>query len=300
MNRNHLAIFHAVAETGSISRGADRLHISQPAVSKQISELEQTLGVRLLDRFPKGARLTDIGKILADYTHRLASIEGEAERAIDEYRGLKRGRLAIGASTTIGAYLLPRIFADFHLQHPQIELRLEIANTKNVQGYLMDGTIEVALTEGLIETEDLASTVFHQDELVVIAPPHHRLLQQNEVTVKDLCQEPWVMREEGSGTRAVIEKALRKHKSRIQKVISLASSEAIKRAVGCGMGIAIISRLTIPLELKTKTLAIVPVKNLTIHRPLHMQTLRNQSLSNAMTDFLKILHADLKKENEKQ
>lgn len=299
MNRNHLAIFHAVAETGSISRGADRLHISQPAVSKQISELEQTLGVRLLDRFPKGTRLTDIGKILADYTHRLASIEGEAERAIDEYRGLKRGRLAIGASTTIGAYLLPRIYADFHQQHPQIELRLEIANTKNVQGYLMDGSIEVALTEGLIETEDLASTVFHQDELVVIAPPDHRLLYKKEVTVKDLCQEPWVMREEGSGTRAVIEKALRKHRGHIRKVISLASSEAIKRAVGCGMGIAIISRLTIPLELKTKNLAIVPVKNLTIHRPLHMQTLRNQSLSKAMTDFLKILHADLKKENDK-
>ncbi len=289
MNRNHLAIFHAVAETGSISRGAERLRVSQPAVSKQVCELENALGVRLLDRLPRGTRLTDAGKTLADYTRRLATIEREAERAIEECRGLKRGRLAIGASTTIGAYLLPQVFAEFHRRHSEIELQLEIANTKTVQGYLTDGAIEIVLTEGIIETEDLESKVFHQDELVAIAPTHHPLLLQQQVTINQLCQEPWVMREEGSGTRAVVEKSIKKHGITIQPVMSLASTEAIKRAVTCGLGVAIVSRLTIQCELKAGTLAIISVKDLTIRRPLHLQTLRNQNQSRAVAEFLEIL-----------
>ena len=143
MNRNHLALFHAVAQAGGISRGAERLHVSQPAVSKQIIELEDALGIRLLERLPRGSRLTDGGKLLALYVQRLAAMEDETARAIEEFRGLKRGRLAVGASTTIGAYLLPQVFGEFHRQHPDIELQLEIANTETVQNQLMEGSIEV-------------------------------------------------------------------------------------------------------------------------------------------------------------
>lgn len=289
MNRNHLAIFHAVAQAGSISRGAGLLRISQPAVSKQIAELESALGVQLLDRLAKGSRLTNAGQLLADYTRRLSTLEREAERALEEYRGLKRGRLAVGASTTIAAYLLPEVFAEFHRRHPQVQLQLEIANTRNVQRYLMDGSVEIALTEGLIETEDLQSEVFHQDELIAIATPGHRLLQKKQVTVRELCREPWVIREEGSGTRAVIEKALKKYKALIRPVISLASTEAIKRAVAWGLGVAVISRLTVASEIRARTLAMIPVADLVIHRPLYLQTLRGQSRSCAAAEFLKIL-----------
>ena len=107
MNRNHLALFQAVAQAGSISRGATSARVSQPAVSKQIAELEGALGVQLLERLPRGCRLTEAGRILADYAHRWRALERDAVRAIEEFRGLKRGRLAIGASLTIGGYLLP-------------------------------------------------------------------------------------------------------------------------------------------------------------------------------------------------
>ena len=133
MNRNHLALFHAVAQAGGISRGAAAAHVSQPAVSKQIAELEDALGVRLLDRLPRGCRLTGAGKILADYAHRWRSLENDAARAIEEYRGLKRGRLAIGASLTIGGYLLPGALAEFHRRFPEIELQVETANTQHIQ-----------------------------------------------------------------------------------------------------------------------------------------------------------------------
>jgi DNA-binding transcriptional LysR family regulator len=133
MNRNHLALFHAVAQAGGISRGAARARVSQPAVSKQIAELEDALGVRLLERLPRGCRLTEAGRILADYAQRWRSLENDAARAIEEYRGLKRGRLAIGASLTIGGYLLPGVLAEFHRRFPDIELQVEIANTQHIQ-----------------------------------------------------------------------------------------------------------------------------------------------------------------------
>ena len=291
MNRNHLALFHAVAQAGGISRGAERLHVSQPAVSKQIKELEDALGIRLLERLPRGSRLTDGGKLLAQYVQRMAVVEDETARAIDEFRGLKRGRLAVGASTTIGAYLLPQVFGEFHRQHPDIELQLEIANTETIQNQLMEGSIEVGLTEGLMDAEHLDSEVFHEDELVAIAPHGHPLLKQKRITAREFCREPFILREAGSGTRAVVEQALGKRGLKVKPVLSLANPEAIKRAVIAGLGVAIVSRLAIGCELQIGSLAVVPLKDLVIRRPLHLQQLRSKSPSPAAIQFLKLFHA---------
>jgi len=298
MNRNHLALFHAVARAGGISRGAELARVSQPAVSKQIKELEDSLEVRLLERLPRGSRLTDAGCILADYAQRLIALEGEATRAIEEFRGLKRGRLAVGASTTIGAYLLPQVFGEFHRQHPGIDLQLEIANTQTIQDYLMEGRVEIGLTEGLIQTEHFDSEVFHEDELVAIAPRGHPLLKQKRVAAQELCRGPFVSREEGSGTRAVVERALDKRGLAVKPVLSLASTEAIKRAVIAGVGIAIVSRLAIGCELQFGSLAIIPVNDLAIRRPLHLQRMRGKSQSPALAQFLKILASWKNQPNE--
>jgi DNA-binding transcriptional LysR family regulator len=289
MNRNHLALFHAVAQAGSISRGAVSAQVSQPAVSKQIAELEAALGVRLLDRLPRGCELTEAGKILADYARRWRSLETDAARAIEEYRGLKRGRLAIGASMTIGGYLLPAVIREFHRRQPEIEIQLEIANTQHIQQSLLDGSIELGLTEGPLESEELESTVFFQDELVAIAPAGHPLLESGPVPVRKLCREPFILREEGSGTRAVVEKALRRKRLKIRPFLSLASPEAIKNMVATGLGIAIISRLVIGQELQTGSLGIIPLKDLTIRRPLHLQRIRGRSRSPSQVQFLEAL-----------
>jgi DNA-binding transcriptional LysR family regulator len=289
MNRNHLALFHAVAEAGSVTGAAERLRVSQPAVSKQILELEAALGVPLLERLPRGVRLTEAGKLLAEYARRQNVLESEAARAIEEFRGLKRGRLAVGASTTIAAYLLPPVFGRFHQHYSDIELRLEIANTRDIQRYLMEGLIEIGLIEGVIETEDLDSRVFHQDELVAIAPPGHPLLKKKAVAARELCREPFIMREQGSGTRAVVERAFAGRKLSVKPVLSLASTEAIMHSVAAGLGIAIVSRLAIGLELKFGSLVVIPVKDLAIHRPLHLQQLHGKEQSPAMRQFLEIL-----------
>jgi len=289
MNRNHLALFHAVAKAGSITHGAAAARVSQPAVSKQITELEAFLGVRLLERLPRGCQLTEAGKILENYAHRWSTLEEDAARAIAEYRGLKRGRLTVGASLTIGGYLLPRVLAEFHRKFPEVELQLEIANTEQIQRALMEGRIELGLTEGLIESEELESKVFLQDELVAIAPAGHPLLKKERVTVSELCREPLILREEGSGTRAVVEHALSRKRIKIKPLLSLASPEAIKNAVAVGMGIAIVSRLIVALELQVGSLGIIHLKDMTINRPLHLQRIRGRSQSPAQVKFLEVL-----------
>ena len=294
MNRNHLALFHAVAQAGGISAGAEAARVSQPAVSKQIAELEGALGVKLLERLPRGCRLTEAGEILADYAKRWHALETDAARAIEEYRGLKRGRLSLGASLTIGGHLLPRVLAEFHRLYPEIELRVQTANTRQIQAALLDGTIELGFTEGVAEAApELESEVFFEDELVVVAPAGHPLLKRDAVTARELCREPLIVREAGSGTRDVFERALARKGLKFAPLLELASPEAIKSSVASGMGLAIVSRLIVDLEVRTGTLGIVRLKDLPLRRPLRRQWLRSRTPGPAAAKFLELLAAAL-------
>jgi DNA-binding transcriptional LysR family regulator len=126
MNLNHLAVFHAVAEAGGVTAGAERLQISQPAASKQIRELEAALGVTLFDRAGRGVRLTEPGRVLAGYARRLFALESEAEQAVGELRAVERGTLLIGASTTIGSYLIPVVLSAFHRRYPGVRVHIDV------------------------------------------------------------------------------------------------------------------------------------------------------------------------------
>ena len=293
MNRNHLALFHAVAEEGSFSRGAERLYISQPAVSKQIAEFEAALKTRLFDRLPQGVRLTAAGEVLAGYARRMAALEDEAARALAELQGLKRGRLVVGASMTIGVYLLPEVFGEFRRRYPGVELHLEIANTEAIQRQLVEGALDIGLTEGLAESPQLEAQVFLEDELVAIAPPDHPILREGPVTAARLCREPLVLREPGSGTRAVVERALAARGLSPRPVMSLGSTEAIKRAVAAGVGLAIVSRLTLSLELEVGRLAVAPLSDLILRRPLHCLRERGRTESRAVAAFRALLPSHL-------
>lgn len=296
MNLNHLAVFHAVAEEGGVSRGAERLCVSQPAVSKQVRELEAALGLKLFDRLPRGVRLTQAGEVLAGHARRLFAVEADAERAIAELKGLSRGSLRVGASLTIGVYLLPEILGAYRKLHPGIDLELEIANTQVIQQKLRENALDVALTEGFVETgepknelDDLEAEIFHRDELVAVVPPGHRLLSEEVVTAAQFCAEPFLMRETGSGTREVVERALAQVKVVVHPTMSLGSTEAIKRAVTAGLGVAIISRLALSTELAAGLLQVVALSNLRIERPLHIVRLRGKSESHAARAFFKLL-----------
>jgi DNA-binding transcriptional LysR family regulator len=289
MNINHLAIFHAVAEEGNLTRAAERLHISQPAVSKQLRELEKSLGMALFHRLSKGVRLTEGGELLAGYARNMFALEAEAEHALSELRGLERGRLTVGASTTIGTYLLPPVFTSFQQLYPHIELNLEIANTEEIQQRLLDNSIDLALSEGYVHAPDLQAEVIAWDEIVAIAAPDHPLLSQQNVTAQMLCEYSFVAREVGSGTRAVTIAALQEKGILLQPTMSMGSSEAVKRAVITGAGWALLSRLAIELELQTGALAIVPIEDLSIQRPLHRLRQRGKYESRSAREFVRML-----------
>jgi DNA-binding transcriptional LysR family regulator len=289
MNLNHLAIFHAVAQTGSMTLGAESLDISQPAVSKQVQELESSLHVHLFDRIGRRVRLTQAGEILADYARRLFAVAHEAEEAMADVRTVGRGKLVIGASTTIGTYLLPAVVAEFWRRHPKVELLVQIENTEQVHRRLAGHELDVGLTEGFVEEEELEAETFHKDELVVIASASHRLAGKAPVLLSTVRAEPFILREAGSGTRAVEERALARLKLPVRMALALGSTEAIKRVVAEGVGLAIVSRLAVRAECAAGTLAILPVAGLRMERPLHLVRRKGRRDGPALQAFCGIL-----------
>lgn len=291
MNLNQLRVFHAVSLAGSITGAARSLQVSQPAVSKQLGELESSLGAQLVDRLPRGVRLTTAGRALSEHAARIFGIEHTAQLELAALLGVRRGRLSVGASTTVGSYLVPRLFGAFHRLHPELRLDLEIGNTTAVYDLVRRHRVELGLTEGFVTDDDLTVHAFDQDEMVVVTAPEDPVLSRPKLTAKDLVALPFVMRELGSGTREVIEAALANKGLTVEPVMSLGSTEAVKNAVSAGLGVAIVSRLTVELELLGGSLVTIDVADLEIRRSLHLVELRGKSRSPAASRFVKLLGA---------
>jgi len=289
MNLNHLSIFQAVAASGSVSGGARQLHISQSAVSKQLAEFERALGVVLLDRLPRGVRPTEAGRLLLGYANRLFAIEAEAVQALGDLQQLGRGRLAIGASRTIGGYMLPETLAAFARRHPGVELSLRVENTQAIEAKLLAGEIDIGFAEGVVSSEQLDYRVYAEDELVLIAAPRHPAAAGGPLPLAALAEHPLLMHEPGSGTRAVTERALAARGIRPRPAMTLASTEAIKHAVASGVALAFLSAQAIRTELKAGILRVVEVKGLRIRRPLYRVLLRSAWHSPALEAFLEEL-----------
>jgi DNA-binding transcriptional LysR family regulator len=291
MNLNQLRVFNAVCEELSITAAARRLRISQPAVSKQVAELEQALGAVLVDRMPRGIRLTAAGELLASHARRLFREEAEAEAALAELLGLRGGRLALGASTTIGGYLVPRVLGDFQRRYPKVSLQLHIDNTRSITEALLEGRLDIGLTEGLVAGEalPLQEQVLTQDEMVVLVAAGHPLARRPQVTLAELAVVPWLSRERGSGTREVVEAALTDLGLTLEPTMSLGSNEAVKNAAALGMGFAVLSRLTVELELHIGRLVALDVTGLCVRRDLHLLTVKGKHPSTAAAEFLRVL-----------
>ncbi|MGN6367354.1 MAG: LysR substrate-binding domain-containing protein [Phycisphaerae bacterium] len=289
MNLHHLKIFHTVAETGSLTAAAKKLHTAQPALSRQLAALEHSLNTRLLDRLPRGTRLTPSGQLLLSYSTRLFQLESEAARALADLHGLHRGSLTLGASLTIGSYLLPPLLAQFQKQHPALQLTLLIANTDEIHRRLLAGQLDLGFSEGLLPSPDLTATIFAHDHIAPVAPPNHPLTRATP-TPRMLLHYPLILREPGSGTRAIVEQALRRAKIPTAHALSLGNAEAIKSAVLNGAGIAFLSTLAISHELNTRQLATLPLPSLHIHRNLYHLHPAHHTPSHAATAFLALLH----------
>jgi len=289
LNLKQLGVFRAVAESGSISAAASEIHLSQSVVSRHVQALESVLGVRLLERLPRGVELTEAGSILAHYARRVFALEAEARVVMEDLRDLRAGELHIGASMTIGNYLLPPVLTAFHQRYPGVRVQLQIANTDSIQHQLRERRLDIGFTEGFVDDDELAVDVFRHDELVVVVGPQHELSGVESVSAAALARFPCIMREPGSGTRAVVERALQERALRLQEALALSSAEAVKQAVMTGYGFAVTSRHTVDSELSSGLLIAVPVQDLTLKRPLHRLQIRHKRPSQAVMALLKML-----------
>jgi molybdate transport repressor ModE-like protein len=279
-----LRIFEAVARHGSISRAADELGLTQPAVSMQIKQMEDQLGLVFVEQVGKKFALTDAGQELCYYAARIGKQTAEMLTSMEQFRGLERGVLRVAVVSTAN-YFLPPLIADFSAAHPGVRVSLKVANREAVLAAVSSNEAELAILGHTPERVDMVAQFFMDNPLVVIAPPDHPLASMERI---DLCQiedEIIVTREQGSGTRAAMERFFEKSGINYQPGCELNTNEAIKQAVQAGLGIGVVPAQTIELELQTGRLVVLPFKGFPIIRRWFVIHRSDKRLSNAALAF---------------
>jgi DNA-binding transcriptional LysR family regulator len=250
MDERRLGVFAAVARCLSFSEAARSLHLSQPAVSQQVATLEAELGAKLFERSTRRVRLTAAGSALLARSESLLREYADVRRTIAAAEGRIAGDLQIAASLTIGAYVLPPVLAELARRHPEVRTRVTIQNTEEVVAALRAGRADLGFVEGeRVEDPAIAFRMLREDELVVIAPVGHRFEALESVPLAELVNEPFVLREPGSGTRQVAESYLRGagvDVGSLRVVAELSGIDAIKAAVAAGLGVSLISKSALP------------------------------------------------------
>lgn len=244
MTLDQLRVFVAVAERQHVTQAALALNVAQSAASNAIASLEVTHKTKLFNRIGRHIELTDAGQAFLKEARAVLAAVDAAELALVEFGNLKRGVLSVQASHTIAHYWLPRRLATFRRVHPEIEIRMSIGNTAQVAIAVENRVAELGFVEAAIHSEQVDSTAVARDQVIIVASPEHGLVKRKSIAPRDLLDVEWVLRERGSGTRAVFEVALAQsgidpHALRV--ALELPSNEAVRAAVEAGLGAAVIS-----------------------------------------------------------
>ena len=288
MNFTHLLAFFEVARAGSISAGAQRLRVSQPAVTREIKELEERLGLALFDRLPRGVSLTDAGVALQGYAAQIFALADAAESELLELAGLSSGHVSIGASATVGVYLVPDMIATFNASFSKVTVDLTVANTQQVEQGLTTREFALGFVEGPYDEKQLNARVIGTDEIVAVAAATHPLAKR-KIAARDLASNAVVLSEPGSGTRAAVEEAFARSGLHIEPAMSISNTEAIKRMLLSQRSIAYVSSLSVEDEISRGDLVRLAVVDLQIKRSLQMVWLKGRSFSPSTQAFFDLV-----------
>lgn len=291
MNLHQLELFVAVADCGSFTRAAEALHISQPSVSARIRDLEESLGQHLFEQVGRRIYLTDAGQELKEHAEAILLRVAEARRALEEIEGLRRGTLRVVATTTVGSYILPRVMGRFRRVYPGISLALDVTNWSRAVDLLRHHRMDLAVLGPTDEIEDLVVQDFYKNELVVAAAPTHPLAGRTRIPFAELATYPVLVREHGSGTRSDTERLFAEHKAPLIVAMELRHSTAIKQGVMAGLGISLLSKEAMGLELANGTLVELDVEGLPIRRDWHIVHRHDRHLPRAAAAFKEMLLA---------
>jgi DNA-binding transcriptional LysR family regulator len=287
MADRRLKIFHTVARLLNFTKAAEELHMTQPAVTFQIRQLEEQFNTRLFDRTHNKVTLTDVGRQVYAYSDRILKLYEDMTRSITEMTGDVSGSVTLGASTTIAEYMLPLLIGEFKNKYPEVMINLRESNTEDIVSMVENNDIDLGIVEGLVNNKNLVVDDCKMDHLVVIMPNGHVLADHKDLCVEDFISYPFISREHGSGTQETITNYVEKHGNgeSLNICFELSSPEAIKGAVEAGMGLSIVSSATIIKELKLGTLTAVELKP-SLERPFSFVRQRYKFKSRAADQLL--------------
>ncbi|GAC1444691.1 MAG: LysR family transcriptional regulator [Chloroflexota bacterium] len=290
---HQLAIFIEVVRVGGFSRAAETLLLSQPSVSLQIRHLEGALGGTLL--FQRGSRrliLKQAGEELLPFARDALGQLDEGIAVLRELQGLQRGRLRVAADTTAGVYVVPPLLGAFRSRYPGVTISMNVVNRTNVQEQLLDHTVDLAVMGHTVPGADLVATPLRRNRLVVIAPPGHVLVGHSAIPLGRVSKEAFILREEGSGTRASTESYFYERDLTLPVAMELSDNGAIKQAVAAGIGLAVISLAAVELEIAAQRLAVLDVQGFPLLRHWYVVRLARTPPSSAVRAFLDLLAVD--------
>jgi len=289
MNLHQLELFLAVADQGSFTRAAEVLHISQPAISARVRDLEESIGEQLFEQIGRRIYLTDAGKELRGHAESILRQVEEARRAVTEIHGLERGTLRVVATTTVGTYVLPRILGHFHRAHPGVTLVLEVTNERRALELVRNRDMDLAVLGMTRDVQDMEVERFLRNRLYITAAPDHPLASRAAVPFSELAGYPFLVREEGSGTREIIDQIFAERKLTPRVSMELRHSAAIKQGVMAGLGVGLLSEQEMGLELLNGTLAPLDIEALALRRDWHIMHIQGTRLPYAATAFKDLL-----------
>jgi len=287
----HMQIFAAAGRAGSFTGAARAVHLTQPAVSMQLKQLEHLAGLPLFERAGRGLRLTQAGEEMARHAQSVLRSLADAEDAFAALRGLEAGRLQIGAVSTT-KYFAPKLIARFARSHPRLELRLAVANRGDLIRLLAENDVDLAIMGRPPREMECVAERFAKHPHVVIAPPDHPLARRRRVPLAEVAAESFLVREQGSGTRLAMEKFFAERGLRVRVGMEISSNETIKQAVMAGMGLSFISLHTVGLELAAGQLAVLRADGLPVMRDWYVVRRREKVLAPAAAAFERFVLAE--------
>ncbi|TMV46069.1 LysR family transcriptional regulator [Paenibacillus mesophilus] len=292
LNFHQLHIFYTVADKGSFSMAAQALHMTQPAVTMQVQSLEDYFGTKLLQRSTKKIELTEAGRTLLPFAKRSIDLIKDTDIAMSKFTHMLEGRLQLGASLTIGEYILPRLLGPFSKEYPSISVSLKVMNTTQILEEIFNHQLTFGLVEAPIHHPDVKAEIVLNDELKLIVPSDHPLAVQESITLDDVLKYPFILREQGSGTRQVMEEELQRvgfGTDRLKIVMELGSTGAIKSAVEAGLGITLMSPTAVRHETALGIFKVKSIEGLTFTRHFYSIYLQAALLPISAVTFLTFL-----------
>lgn len=294
----HLESFCRVAERKSFSKAAEDLFLTQPTVSGHILSIERFLSIRLFDRTGKEVRLTQAGKIFFKFAQKILFSRRDLFNALTEFvQGLK-GELSIGASTIPGEYILPKIIKNFQKSLSNLFISLKIGDTKEVLKFILDGEVEIGITGGKLIHNFIRYERFGEDQIIAIAPSNYPIAKKKKLSLDSILNEPWIIREEGSGTQMAIENILKKKGKSFKNfniVLQMGSTSSVKEGVKAGLGLAFISKKAVEEELNSGLVTRIELEDIEpIIRTIYIATYKGRTLSPMAFNFLQFLKRNAK------